>query len=126
MRSILDLSVRYGLRGLRKRRMRRNWYVVVQRAWAVSGVPATSDEGTWSQCQYQGCFSMVKGVSKLMELFVTFGCVCDKRKSKIEAVSSRSRGQVEDLLRCASRRGRCVFGVGRSLTPILWRRIRAN
>ena len=69
---------------------------------------------------------MVKGVSKLMELVVTFSCVRDKRKSRIDAVSSRSRGQVEDSLKCASRKSRSVFGVGRSLTPILWRRRRAN
>ena len=36
--------------------MRRNWYAVVQRAWAVSGVPATSDEETWSQCQLSRLF----------------------------------------------------------------------
>ena len=29
---------------------------------------------------------MAKGVSKLMELVATFTCVCDKRKSRIEAV----------------------------------------
>ena len=69
---------------------------------------------------------MVKGVSKLMELVVTFACVCDKRKSRIEAVSSRSRGQVEDLLKSASRKKGSVFGVGRSSTQILWRRGRAN
>ena len=74
MRSILDLSVRYGLRGLRKRRMRRNWYVVVQRAWAVSGVPATSDEETWSQCQLSRLFQHGKrcvkadGISRDIQL----------------------------------------------------------
>ena len=69
---------------------------------------------------------MVKGVSKLIELVVTFTCVCDKRKSRIEPVSSRSRGQVEDLLKCASGKRRSVFGVGRSSTQILWRRRRAH
>lgn len=69
---------------------------------------------------------MVKGVLKLMELVVTFTCVCDKRKRKIEPVSSRSRGQVEDLLQCASRKRGSVFGVGRSSTQTLWRRRRAN
>ena len=63
---------------------------------------------------YQGCFSMVKGVSKLMEIVVTFTCVRNKRKSTIEAASSRSKGQVEDLLKCASRKRGSVFGVGRS------------
>ena len=47
---------------------------------------------------------MAKGVSKLTELVVTFTGVCDRRKSRIEAVSSRSRGQVEDLLKRASRK----------------------
>ena len=36
--------------------MRRNWYVERQRAWAVSCVPATSDEETWSRCQSSGLF----------------------------------------------------------------------
>ena len=69
---------------------------------------------------------MAKGVSKLMELVVTFTCVCDRRKSRIEAVSSRSRGQVEDLLKRASRKRGSGFGVGKSSTQILWRRRRTN
>ena len=51
---------------------------------------------------------MVKGVLKLIELVVTFTCVCDKRKSRMDPVSSRSRGQVEDLLKCASGKRRSI------------------
>ena len=69
---------------------------------------------------------MAKGVSKLMELVVTFTCVCDKRKSRIEAVLSRSRGQVEDLFKRALRKRGSVFGVGKSSIQILWRRRRTN
>ena len=69
---------------------------------------------------------MVKAVWKLIELVVTFTCVCDKRKSRIEPVSSRSRGQVEDLLKCASRKRESVLGVGRSSTQIVWHRRRVN
>ena len=69
---------------------------------------------------------MVKGVSKLIEVGVTFTFVCEKRKSRIEAVSSRSRGQVEDLSERASRKRASVFGVGKSSTKIMWRRRRTN
>ena len=61
-----------------------------------------------------------------MELVVTFTCVCDRRKSRIEAVSSRSRGQVEDLLKRASGKRGSAFGVGKSSTQILWRRRRTD
>ena len=69
---------------------------------------------------------MAKVVSRLMESVVTFTGVCDRRKSRIEAVSSRSRGQVEDLLKRASENRGSVFGVGKSSTQILWRCRRTN
>ena len=54
---------------------------------------------------------MVKGVWKLIELVVTFTCVCDKRKSRIEPVfepiERAGGGFVEMCFKKERKRPRC-------------------